>query len=187
MVTLNVTFDDKCIKTLVYLKTDAIDQLLLSEGVCRQLGIIQYHPAAEPWRGKKRDLYQPPQSPAKVQVPRVTVNLVQALRLPSRKWVVVPVQVNHFLEDTLLFQGDRELQDQCGILMLDAILKPDHSGMAYVVAENHTGYTAVLEKDMTVTGESAVIIRPGEKTNKLVADVKAVWTEGEFDEQKVLV
>ena len=72
-----------------------------------------YHPAAEPWRGRRRDLCQPPQGPAKVQVPRVTVNLVQALRLPSRKWVVVPVQEN------------REVRDQCGILILDALFKPD--------------------------------------------------------------
>ena len=59
-----------------------------------------YHPAAEPWRGRRQDLCQPPQGPAKVQVPCVTVNLVQALRLPSGKRVVVPVQVNHSLGDT---------------------------------------------------------------------------------------
>ena len=32
------------ILTQVYIKVDAADQLLLSEGVSRLLGIVQYHP-----------------------------------------------------------------------------------------------------------------------------------------------
>ena len=30
-------------KTPVYIKMDAKEQLLLSEGVCRQLGVVTYH------------------------------------------------------------------------------------------------------------------------------------------------
>ena len=45
--------------------------------------------------------------------------------------------------DTLLFQENKGIRDQCCVLMLDALLKPDPSGMAYIVAENHTGYIAV--------------------------------------------
>jgi len=41
---LDVSFDDNTMKTPVYQKMDAHDQLLLTEGVCRQLGIISYHP-----------------------------------------------------------------------------------------------------------------------------------------------
>ena len=37
--------------TPVYIKMDAQDQLLLAEGVCRQLGIVSYHPEVETWRG----------------------------------------------------------------------------------------------------------------------------------------
>lgn len=40
------------IKTMVYIKMDAHDQLLLSEGVCRQLGVISYHPNVEMSKGK---------------------------------------------------------------------------------------------------------------------------------------
>ena len=32
----------------------AHEQLLLSEGVCRQLSILQYHTSVEPWRGGKK-------------------------------------------------------------------------------------------------------------------------------------
>ena len=39
-------------RTPVYVKLDAAEQLLLSEGVCRQLGIITYHPEVLP-RGKE--------------------------------------------------------------------------------------------------------------------------------------
>ena len=48
---LQVTFGDKQMTTTVYIKMDAHDQLLLSEGVCRQLGVFSYHPDVERWRG----------------------------------------------------------------------------------------------------------------------------------------
>lgn len=37
---LDISFGEKTMQTCVYVKMDAHDQLLLSEGVCRQLGII---------------------------------------------------------------------------------------------------------------------------------------------------
>ena len=40
---LEVTFDGKMLVTPIYIKMDAHDQLLLSEGVCSQLGILEYH------------------------------------------------------------------------------------------------------------------------------------------------
>ena len=49
-IDLDVSFNERTMKTTVYLKMDAQDQLLLSEGVCRQLGIITYHPSIEPPR-----------------------------------------------------------------------------------------------------------------------------------------
>ena len=44
---LDVTFKDMTMRTPVYIKMDAHDQLLLSEGVCRQLGILSYHNKVE--------------------------------------------------------------------------------------------------------------------------------------------
>ena len=40
---LDISFEDITMQTPVYIKMDAADQLLLSEGVCRQLGIVIYH------------------------------------------------------------------------------------------------------------------------------------------------
>ena len=44
---------------MVYIKMDAPDELLLSEGVCRQLGIIAYH----------QSLHQPDQTQNPVNSP----------------------------------------------------------------------------------------------------------------------
>ena len=59
MVTLNLTFGDKCIKT------DAVDQLLLSEGVCRQFNPVSS--SSRTMGSRRQDLCQPPQGPAKIQ------------------------------------------------------------------------------------------------------------------------
>ena len=42
-VDLDISFDGRTMRTPVYVKMDAKDQLLLSEGVCNQLRIITYH------------------------------------------------------------------------------------------------------------------------------------------------
>ena len=64
-VDLDITFDGRTMCIPVYIKSDAHEQLLLSEGVCRQLGILQYHVAVEPWRGRMRQN----QSQASTSVP----------------------------------------------------------------------------------------------------------------------
>lgn len=46
---LDVSFGEK---TAVYIKMDVHDQLLLSEGVCHQLGIITYHQNIQRWQGQ---------------------------------------------------------------------------------------------------------------------------------------
>lgn len=48
---LEISFDGKVLCTPIYIKMDAHDQLLLAEGVCSQLGIIEYHKNVQP--GKK--------------------------------------------------------------------------------------------------------------------------------------
>ena len=78
-------------KTPVYLKNDAYNQLLLSKGVCRQLGIIIDHPLAEPWRKRTSTTQSKEHAGTDVRVPRVVVNVIQSLHLPSYKSHVVRV------------------------------------------------------------------------------------------------
>ena len=50
----DISFAGTSMCTPVYVEVDATEQLLLSERVCRKLGIIQYHPNVEPWRDGKQ-------------------------------------------------------------------------------------------------------------------------------------
>ena len=48
---LEIIFDGKVLCSPIYIKMDAHEQLLLSEGVCSQLGIVEYHQNV--WPGRK--------------------------------------------------------------------------------------------------------------------------------------
>ena len=63
-IDLDITFEGRTMSTPVYIKSDAHKQLLLS-GVSRQLGILQYHSAVEPWIGRRKQN----QSQASTSVP----------------------------------------------------------------------------------------------------------------------
>ena len=98
-IDLDLTFGDTTMKTPVYVKMNAFDQLLLSEGVCRQLGMINYHPDVRRWNRYK--LEPMPQSEGEsgegavakdseliekeshheVRVPAVHVKLLQSVSL----------------------------------------------------------------------------------------------------------
>jgi len=88
----------------VYVKMDAQDQLLLSEGVCRQLGIIQYHPSVRPCEQRHsttdpgRELSNTSQECVKhgdyALVPVVTVRLLQSVSLLPRQCTSVQVGVD---------------------------------------------------------------------------------------------
>ena len=49
---LDISFGDTTVRTPVYIQMDSPTPLLLSEGVCCQLGFIMYHPDVQP-AGKK--------------------------------------------------------------------------------------------------------------------------------------
>ncbi|KAL5481622.1 hypothetical protein EMCRGX_G021819 [Ephydatia muelleri] len=118
-IDLELSFEGKSMKTPVYLKNDAHDQLLLSEGVCRQLGIITYHHLAEPWRGSKK-------------------------------------------ADTraVLFEENSSIRELCGVIIVDSLIRPDGKGIAHVVAENRTGYTACLERGAEIgTAFPATVVK----------------------------
>lgn len=50
---LDVTFNGVAMKTPIYIKAHTSEQLLLGEGVCRQLEIISYHPEVSDRKGRK--------------------------------------------------------------------------------------------------------------------------------------
>ena len=133
---LDLMFDDKTMKTTVYIKMDARDQLLLSEGVCRQLGILSYHLQVEVWRGRRRrghsDLNTSRSDEA--QVPRITVKLVNSVWVPSNQGAIVPVRVSGETLDCT--QPVCFTQEPCcgqALMVDDSVLQPDAEGMVHLV------------------------------------------------------
>ena len=51
-IDVDITFQESTMRTPVYIKMDTKEQLLLSEGVCRQLGIVTYHREVVPGKGE---------------------------------------------------------------------------------------------------------------------------------------
>ena len=63
MIDLDITFKGVTMRTPVYIRGITPEQLLLGEGVCRQLQIVTYHPNVSDRRGKK---WHPPPLPGQV-------------------------------------------------------------------------------------------------------------------------
>jgi len=78
---LDVTFVDKTMHTV---KMDAFDDLLLSESVCHQLGIVEYHPQVDADKPNHNTEVEPPPSALSVWI-----QLVQSVRLAPRSGTLV--------------------------------------------------------------------------------------------------
>ena len=141
-VNLDIEFSDKAMTTPVYVKMDAHEQLLLSEGVCRQLEIISYHPEVQ--------VFPPPkekESGAKIadqpcQVPSVRVQLVKGVRVPPNRSVLVEAQL---VGDTQISRGPLLLEptkNEMGLRLVDEyICQSDTNDTAKVLLTNSLGIT----------------------------------------------
>ena len=89
---LDIAFNEKTMCTPIYIKMNAQDQLLLAEGVCRQLGIVSYHPEVETWRGgsKGRDN----RSNKTVTVSSVRVRMLKSMCVLPNQITLVTVKVD---------------------------------------------------------------------------------------------
>ncbi len=182
---LDLSFNGKTMCTPVYIKSDALEQLLLSEGVCRQLGIVQYHPDVEPWRGgRTRTQTQPRtagsidpktfpnlaqrttstedrgQSAEKmVEVPTVRVSLVQSLRLLPHQGASVSVRLDPGSElpesEPVLLEPSMGAQEPL-LHVEDAILRFNHEGLAQIAVFNTTGCSCSMEAGAKL-GEASTV------------------------------
>ena len=75
---LDTTFEDTTICIAVYVKMDAQEQLLLSEGICSQLGLVTYHPevAATHVQGLPAEDREPTKL---LQIPVMSVQLASTI------------------------------------------------------------------------------------------------------------
>ena len=152
---LEVAFADKVLKTPLYIKMDATDQLLLSEGVCRQLGIIEYHPDVEIWRGGKRNKKVSGSKPrTESHVPTVRIRLLNSVRILPQHAASVQVQLDPCMlptdTSTVLVEAEPTLHTELGIELLDSLIEPTTDGVASLFMVNSTGFTQTVDQDTEV-------------------------------------
>ena len=179
-VDLDITFQECTMKTPVYVKMDAKEQLLLSEGVCRQLGIMTYHGAVSPGQGEAEGVAGDGAG-GEVYVPTVRVTLVQTVKFKPGGEAVVGVRLvsgNGGLSlksvdqdgdglPPMLLESDQQLQDTTGVKMSSSLVQPIANGFARVLLTNQLtlthrlmegteiGYTTLVEVMETDSSENA--------------------------------
>ena len=156
-VNLDVEFLDKTMTTPVCVKMDAHEQLLLSEGVCWQLGIISYHPEVQTSPPKKENENGPSlsdNSPTPCQVPSVKVHLVQSAKLPPNHSAVVEAQLvgdTKFSQGPLLLEGIDGPRNEMGLQLVDEFVQlSDDNTNVKVLLINSSGITQRVEKDTEI-------------------------------------
>ena len=141
---LDVTFVDKTMHTAIYVKLDAFDDILLSEGVCQQLGIMEYHPPVE---NNKPNYVTPVEAPPSTL--SVRIHLVQSVRLAAHSSTLVSVKLeNHdFRGPLLLEQADELTKDgYSGLEVGESLVHCDAAGLTEVLMCNPTGSTCKVAK-----------------------------------------
>ena len=160
---LDVSFLNKIMKTPVYVKMDAHEPLLLSEGICRQMGIITYHPEvksrkaehvdpAELEPGPKQQNEKKSEDSPKGQVPIVRVKLVQSIKLPPNQTVMAEVKLSDGVSGNgpMLLEPDLTVCQERGVQVADSVVMPSEDGIARVMITNCLGMSQRAEMGMEV-------------------------------------
>ena len=181
---LDIEYAGKSMRTPVYLRTAAKDQLLLSEGVCRQLGIIKYHPEV----GLLKQLIKNPQGlisscdstePAIAEVPMVRVLLVESINVLPHQSLEVAVKIDRQYpnEATLLVEPFID----AAVQVEEALVNARSNCLARVVVNNASGVSCQVEKGVCLGSAIEVALvgpsEPGPIVNRVrdepVGDVAA--------------
>ena len=156
---LDISFGNKTLKTNVYIKMDAYDQLLLSEGICRQLGIITYHTNVHPFRQRQVECSRESNTlkdhcevgnddKGDVVVPLVRVQLVQGVKLLPQQGTKVQVQAQGKCTTGKTFVVELDpCMAELGLSMEPSVTELKH-GTAQVFILNQTGFIQRLEQGL---------------------------------------
>ena len=156
---MTLAFGDKEMKTAVYIKMDATDQLLLSKGVCRQLSIIHYHPDAEIWRdGQHKKRLKPIQKEPKIPRVSCSVRLLKTVRLPPLHSSIAAVQTEE--SDACLLLEPLP-SSPTSPFKIPALVETDPGGVAHVLISNPEKFPRkCLQGDELATATAAVVVKP---------------------------
>ena len=145
-IDLDITFAGRTMRTTVYLKMDARDPLLLSEGVCHQLGIISYHPNVGASMPKVSSLED---NDTVVTVPVVRVKLIESVRLLPSQSKMVPVQLekDHGFSGTVLIEPLSDDHNTVADVQLGcSLVNLDGDKPVKVLLTNSTGFTQYVDR-----------------------------------------
>jgi len=171
---LDINFHDKTMNTAVYLKMDAHDNLLLSEGVCRHLGIVTYHPSVS------RQIVNQDTTP-KPLARSVRVSIVNSVRLAPSKETLVRVRIDsQDLKGSLLLEPVIDFAQQYNgqVQLSESLVHVDDDGCTKVLFTNTSGSTCRLEKGECVGLACEAITVSGEVTEDCGESNQARSTEG---------
>ena len=160
---LDISFAGQTMHTPVYTKMDAHDQLLLSEGVCRQLKIVAYHADVEKWRGRRKQASE--KQPAEAvsaddaQVPTVRIQLVQTIQVPPLQSALVRVRVEgaEVQNKPVLMEWSTKFEEETGLQLEDVLLQPDGENLATMVISNPTAIRCEVEGNSCLGGGSVIV------------------------------
>jgi len=183
---LDISFDGKTMCTPVYIKMDAVDQLLLAEGVCRQLGVVSYHPDVETWRGGSSQGQTHPAEDA--TVPLVRVSLLQSVRVLPHYSAIVKAKVDSEkgVVTPLILQPEEGLID--GLTVEESLLTVQDDGTTQVSVVNLTGFTQTIDSGTSLGTASKIDeeIQPVKRddTRMMSVMVKQLVSTSELQERK---
>ena len=166
MLELEISFAERKMKTKVDINVDTSDQLLLSEGVCRQLGIIRYHPSVRPSSEEQQEGEETQESMGRESpedtavVPTVRVQLLQSVTVPPLQRLAVEVKVD---SDAVCSPLILEPQQPMKGILIEPSLLNARDGIAMMEVTNQTGFTQHLQEGMEL----------GEVTEATVASLGA--------------
>ena len=185
---LDITFDGRTMTTPIYVKMDAKEQLLISEGVCRQLGIVRYHEQVIPGNSSGEG----------TSIPLVRVELVQSIKLKPEERVVAEVR----LVGEGIGGGRQDAIPKKGVLLVESderhtgaritasLIKASADGVAQVLLSNSQSVTHRIAGG-TVVGQAVPVevVKPREldKERSLVNMVSGEDSEIDSAHKKKLI
>ena len=147
---LDITFEGCTMNTPIYVKMDAKEELLLSEGVCRQLGIVKYHEKVVPGYSKTEGMTSNTRKEG-MYVPAVRVQLVETVKLKPVESIRVLVKLveNEFPRQpptdachkpgstrTMLLESTEQVSEELGVELSSTLVESAADGLTHALINN---------------------------------------------------
>ena len=142
---------------------DAKEDLLLSEGFCRQLEIVSYHPEVGVHVGKvaKNRPAVPATGEGQVTSVRVLVRLIESVKVLPRHNVLAAVRLSPApsVKGTVLIEASEPYTGYSGVQLTDTLVIPDENGVAKVMLSNVSSGTLQVDREESIVD----VVEPPDK------------------------